>query len=199
MLDNCGHLIDAVAQLVDTLVASCAGLKVVATSREGLGVEGEQMFPVHPPTLPAATGLAAVQDYEAVRLFVDRATRVSPDFRLDAGNTAPIAEICLRLDGIALAIELAAARIGMLSVEQINERLADRFRFLVGSSRALPRHQTLQATLHWSHDNLSPQEQKLFRPLAVFSGGCTLAAATQVSGVADDYLALTQHAPDLAT
>ena len=185
VLDNCEHLIDAVAQLVDTLVSSCPGLKVVATSREGLGVEGEQMFQVRPLSLPAAAGLAAAQDCEAVRLFVDRAARVSPDFRLDAGNAALIAEICLRLDGIALAIELAAARIGMLSVAQINERLSDRFRFLVGASRALPRHQTLQATLHWSHDSLTPQEQQLFRQLAVFSGGCTLAAAAQVSAVAD--------------
>jgi non-specific serine/threonine protein kinase len=190
VLDNCEHLIDAVAQLVDMLIASCAGLRVVATSREGLGVDGEQMFPVRPLTLPAAADLASAQDCEAVRLFVDRATRVSPDFRLDDSNAAAITEICLRLDGIALAIELAAARIAMLSVEQINERLADRFRFLVGASRALPRHQTLQATLHWSHDSLPPQEQQVFRQLAVFGGGCTLAAAAQVSAGADEYLAL---------
>jgi non-specific serine/threonine protein kinase len=190
VLDNCEHLIDAVAPLVDTLVSSCAGLKVMATSREGLALDGEQMFPVHPLTLPAAADLASAQDCEAVRLFVDRAALISPEFGLDAGNAAAITEICLRLDGIALAIELAAARIGMLSVEQINERLADRFRFLVRPSRALPRHQTLQATLQWSHDSLPPQEQQLFRQLAVFGGGCTLAAATQVCAVPDEYLAL---------
>ncbi len=190
VLDNCEHLIDAVAQLVDSLIASCAALKVVATSRESLGVDGEQMFPVRPLTLPAAADLTAVQDCESVRLFVDRAVRVSPDFRLDASNAAAIAAICLRVDGIALAIELSAARIGMLSVEQINERLADRLRFLVGASHALPRHQTLRATLQWSHDSLLEPEQQLFRQLAVFGGGCTLAAAAQVSAVADEYRVL---------
>ena len=190
VLDNCEHLIEAVAPLVDSLIASCASLKVVATSRERLGVDGEQMFPVCPLTLPAAADLASVQDCESVRLFVDRAARVSPDFRLDASNAAAITAICLRVDGIALAIELSAARIGMLSVEQINERLADRLRFLVGASHALPRHQTLQATLHWSHDSLLEREQQVFRQLAVFGGGCTLAAAAQISAVADDYQVL---------
>ncbi len=183
VLDNCEHLIDAVSELVESLVASCARLKVVATSRESLGLDGEQIFPVRPLTLPAAADLAAVQACESVRLFVDRAVRVSPDFCIDAGNAAAVTAICLRLDGTALAIELAAARICMLSATQINERLADRFRFLVGTSHALPRHQTLQATLDWSHDSLSPQEQRLFRELAVFAGGCTLAAATRVSEV----------------
>jgi non-specific serine/threonine protein kinase len=190
LLDNCEHLLDAVAGLVERLIASCAGLRVLATSREGLGLDGEQMFPVRPLTLPAGDDRAAAQDCEAVRLFVERAARVRPDFTLDDGNAAAITAVCRRLDGIALAIELAAARVGMLSVEQIAELLADRFRFLVGASRALPRHQTLQATLHWSHDSLPPEEQQLFRQLAVFGGGCTLAAATQVCGMADEYRVL---------
>ncbi|MEO5735429.1 MAG: winged helix-turn-helix domain-containing protein [Rubrivivax sp.] len=185
VLDNCEHLIDAVSELVDTLLASCPWLKVVTTSRQSLGLKGEQIFPVPPLTLPDAADLVAVQDCESVRLFVDRAASVHPGFHIDAGNAAPVTAICLQLDGTALAIELAAARTRMLSVTQINERLADRFKFLVGASHALPRHQTLQATLHWSHDSLSPQEQQLFRELAVFAGGCTLAAATQVSAASD--------------
>ena len=191
VLDNCEHVIAATAELVDALLARCAGLTIVATSREGLGVAGEQVVSVRPLSLPAAgADREAIQDSEAVRLFVDRARLVLPEFAVDEQGAPAIAEICRRLDGIALAIELAAARVKMLAVEEIRARLDDRFRLLTGGSRTLPRHQTLQATLQWSHDSLTPQEQKLFRQLAVFAGGCTLAAATQVADTTDDYAVL---------
>ena len=123
---------------------------------------------------------------EAVRLFVDHARLVVPEFEVDERNAAAVAEICRRLDGIALAIELAAARVRVLSVDEIRARLDDRFRLLTGGDRALPRHQTLHATMQWSHDHLTPPEQQLFRRLAVFAGGCTLAAAAQRRRRADD-------------
>jgi predicted ATPase/DNA-binding winged helix-turn-helix (wHTH) protein len=190
VLDNCEHVIDAVNEVADALLLACTSVKIVATSREGLGVVGEQIFPVQPLSLPCAPDRAAIEASEAVRLFIDRACLAVPDFAVDDGNARAVTEICRRLDGIALAIELAAARVGMLSVAEINRRLNDRFRFLIGSSRALPRHQTLQATLHWSHDTLPLQEQQLFRRLAVFAGGCSLAAATAVAEDGDEYAVL---------
>ncbi|MDR7272200.1 putative ATPase/DNA-binding winged helix-turn-helix (wHTH) protein [Pelomonas saccharophila] len=198
VLDNCEHVIDAVAALADELISSCAGLKLIATSRESLGVAGEQIMPVRPLSLPSATDLAAVQACEAVRLFIDRAGLAQPDFVLDAGNAAAVADICRRLDGIALAIELAAARVAMLPVAQIGALLDDRFRFLTGGSRAVPRHQTLQATLDWSHAALTAEEQRLFRRLSVFVDGCTLDAAAEVADAGDDYavLALLQRLHD---
>lgn len=198
VLDNCEHVIDAAAQAADALTSSCPGLKIIATSRESLGVAGEQIVPVRPLSLPAATDLAAVQACEAVRLFADRAGLAQPDFALDASNAVAVADICRRLDGIALAIELAAARVAMLPVAHIGALLDDRFRFLTGGSRAVPRHQTLQATLDWSHGALTPAEQALFRRLSVFVGGCTLAAATEVAAAGDEYsvLALLQRLHD---
>ena len=191
VLDNCEHVIDAAAQLADALLAACAELKIVATSREGLGVVGEQIFPVRPLSLPIGADRDAVLGSEAARLFIDRASLALPDFTLDERNAPVISEICRRLDGIALAIELAAARVTMLEVDEICARLHDRFRLLTGSTRGLPRHQTLHATLQWSHDLLPPQEQRLLRELAVFAGGCTLAAATDVAGHgADEYAVL---------
>ncbi len=198
VLDNCEHLIDAAATLADALLGGCAQLCILATSREALGVTGEQLVPVQPLCLPAASDLAAVRDSDAVRLFADRAGLVAPGFVLDEGNAAAVADICCRLDGIALAIELAAARVGMLPVAEISARLGQRFRFLTGGSRALPRHQTLLAVLQWSHDSLSPAEQRLFMRLGVFAGGCTLAAATVVADSGDEHsvLALLQRLHD---
>lgn len=188
VLDSCEHLIDAAALSIETLLASCGALKVVATSREALGTAGEQIFPVHSLSLPATSGLDDMQRSEAVRLFVDHARLVLPDFAVDERNAAAIAEICRRLDGIALAIELAAVRVKVLSVEEIRARLDDRFRLLTGGNRAIPRHQTLHATMQWSHDHLTEHEQRLLRRLAVFAGGCTLDAATDVAGdTADEY------------
>ena len=185
VLDNCEHVVGAVASSVEALLARCGALKILVTSREVLGMPGEQVFAVRSLSLPASTDVEEIRSSEAVRLFVDHARLVVPDFDVDATNAAAIAEICRRLDGIALAIELAAARVRILSVEDIRARLDDRFRLLTGGNRALPRHQTLHATMDWSHDHLTPPQQRMFRRLAVFAGGCTLAAATRV--VEDDH------------
>jgi predicted ATPase/DNA-binding winged helix-turn-helix (wHTH) protein len=188
LLDSCEHVIDAAVESIDTLLEKCSALKIVATSREALGMQGEQIFMVRSLSLPATTDLDEMLRSEAVRLFVDHARLALPDFAVDEGNAAAIAEICRRLDGIALAIELAAARMKVLSVDEIRARLDDRFRLLTGGNRAMPRHQTLHATMQWSHDLLTAPERRLFRRLAVFAGGCTLAAATDVSGdAADEY------------
>jgi len=188
VLDNCEHVIEGTAEVADALLAACGELKIIATSRQRLGLAGEQVFAVPPLSLAAAGG--SLQDSEAMRLFIDRASLAVPGFRLDEQEAPAIGEICHRLEGIALAIELAAARVKMLSVAEIGARLYDRFRFLTGGSRVPPRHQTLQAALQWSHDSLSAPERKLFRELSVFAGGCTLAAATQVAGAADSDVVL---------
>lgn len=185
VLDNCEHLVEAAAALVDRLLNECAGVKIVATSREPLRVAGEQLFRVQPLSLPAAADPAAMRASEAVRLFVDRAGLVCPGFAMDERNAPAIGEVCRRLDGIALALELAAARVKMLPVAEIAVRLDDRFRFLVGGSRSLPRHEALHTTLQWSHDGLSEAEQRLFRELAVFAGGCPLDGAVAVATPAD--------------
>lgn len=185
-VDNCEHVIDAVAGIAETLLARCAELKFIVTSREGLGLTGEQIFSVRPLSLPATDDLEAMNASEAVRLFVDRARLVIPELVLDRQNAGAIADICRRLDGIALAIELAAARAVMLSFEEIRVRLDDRFRLLTGG-RALPRQQTLRATMQWSHDLLAPAEQRMLRQLAVFAGGWTLAAAARIADIADEY------------
>jgi predicted ATPase/DNA-binding winged helix-turn-helix (wHTH) protein len=190
VLDNCEHVIDAVVAVVDAMLAAGPALHLVATSREAFGIAGEQIYPVRSLALPASAELAAIRDSEAVRIFVDRACLVEPGFALDAGNAPAVAEICRRLDGIALAIELAAARVAVLSVDEIRTRLDDRFRLLTGGGRALPRHQTLQATMHWSYDHLSAAERELFRRLSVFAGGCTLAAAAHVAAADDEYAVL---------
>ncbi|HEY4037876.1 MAG TPA: tetratricopeptide repeat protein [Burkholderiaceae bacterium] len=186
VLDNCEHVIDAAVESIERLLGACVSLKVVATSREALGIAGEQVFAVRSLSLPSSTDLEDMGRSEAVRLFIDRARLVLPDFDLDALNASAIGEICRRLDGIALAIELAAARVRVLPVEDIRARLDDRFRLLRGGSRAMPRHMTLQATMQWSYGHLTPAEQRLFRRLAVFAGGSTLAAATQVAGDSED-------------
>jgi predicted ATPase len=155
-----------------------------------LGVSGEQIYPVRSLLLPATADLSAVQDAESVRVFVDRARLVLPDFEVNADNAAPLAEICRRLDGIALAIELAAARVTVLPLAEIAARLDDRFRLLTGGSRALPRHQTLHAAMQWSYELLAPPEQHMLRQMSVFAGGWTLQAAAEVAQTADEYEAL---------
>ncbi|HKJ38910.1 MAG TPA: tetratricopeptide repeat protein, partial [Anaerolineales bacterium] len=184
VLDNCEHLVSASAQVVNALLRAAPRLKVLASSREALGVRGESSYPVpslslpNPKHLPTLEGLS---QYEAVRLFIDRALLVAPRFEVDKDNAPFIAQICYRLDGIPLAIELAAARIKMLSVDQISKRLDDRFRLLTGGARtALPRQQTLRALIDWSYDILDENEQLLLRRLSVFSGGWTLEAAEEV-------------------
>ncbi|MEV6284318.1 BTAD domain-containing putative transcriptional regulator [Kribbella sp. NPDC051770] len=179
VLDNCEHLIQEVAGLVDSLLAQCARLRVLTTSREPLGIPGEHLHQVGPLELPPVD--ATDDDYPAVRLFVDRARAVRPDFAVTDANRQAIAEICRRLDGMPLAIELAAARLRALTPLAIVDRLNDRFRLLTSGSRtALPRHQTLRAVVEWSWDLLEPDEQAVARRLSRFSGGATLEAAEQV-------------------
>jgi non-specific serine/threonine protein kinase len=147
VLDNCEHLLSACAELADPLLAAGDELRILATSREGLGIDGERLFALRSlgvPPADAAGDVHRVEVSEAVRLFVDRAQLASPDFALCGANAAAVAEICRRLDGIPLAIELAAARVRMLSTEQIRARLDDRFRLLTGGKTALARHQTLR-------------------------------------------------------
>ena len=188
VMDNCEHVIGAAVKSIATLLETCGALKIVATSREVLGTAGEQVFAVRSLSLPATSDIDDVRNSEAVRLFVDHARLVVPEFDVDERNAEAVADICRRLDGIALAIELAAALVRVLEIDDIRARLDDRFRLLTGGNRALPRHQTLQATMQWSHDLLTSGEQQLFRELSVFAGGCTLAAAAHVAGDdADDY------------
>ncbi len=181
VLDNCEHLIDACADVADMLLASSASVAILATSREGLGISGERIVAVKPLALPPrgkTIDAAQLSNVESVRLFTDRAVMASPGFSLTEANAEAIAEICRRLDGIPLAIELAAARTRVLSAEQIRARLDDRFRLLSGSSRGvLPRHQTLTATIRWSYEQLPEDERRLFRFFSIFAGGWTLSAA----------------------
>jgi non-specific serine/threonine protein kinase len=184
VLDNCEHLLAACATLAERLLRALPRLHVLVTSREGFGIAGERVVPVRSLSFPAqgTRDTAALLEHEAVRLFVARVRDVAPDFRLDAGNALAVGDVCRRLDGIPLALELAAARARVLSVEQIRARLDDRFRFLTGSSRAMSRHQTLLATLQWSYEHLTPVEQSWLRCLSVFAGGWTLDAAVAVAG-----------------
>ncbi len=184
VLDNCEHLIEACAHLATHLLSACPRVRILATSREALGVAGETTWPVPSLSLPDLDRLPPTDrltEYEALRLFIERATSAVPAFTVNDRNVAALAQVCRRLDGIPLAIELAAARVKVLSLEQIAQRLDDRFRLLTGGSRtALPRQQTLRALIDWSWDLLSEQERTLLRRLAVVAGGWTLAAAEAV-------------------
>jgi len=186
ILDNCEHLVDACAQMTERILQAAPDVKVLASSRETLGNTGEVTYNVLPlkmPDLADLPPLDSVSQYEAVKLFIDRATSVIPEFKVTTENASIIAQICHRLDGIPLAIELAAAKIRVLGVEQIARRLDDRFKLLTGGSRtALERHRTLRGTVDWSYDLLSPKEQVLFRRLSAFVGGWTLRAAESVCG-----------------
>ncbi|HKZ78147.1 MAG TPA: tetratricopeptide repeat protein, partial [Pyrinomonadaceae bacterium] len=183
VLDNCEHLIQACAQLAEALLHACPDLHILATSREALGIAGETLYLVPPLTTPDPlhTTLETLPHYEAVQLFVERAQSSLKGFTLIHENAPAIAQVCHRLDGIPLAIELAAARVRLLRIEEIAARLDDRFHLLTGGARtALPRHQTLQATIDWSHDLFSEPERVLLRRLAVFAGGWTLEAVESV-------------------
>lgn len=190
VLDNCEHVLDACADLSFRLISS-TDVRILATSREPLAVEGERVLPVPTLDLPEpdeTVTAAAALGHAAVRLFVDRARGALPGFRLTDQNSGFVVQICRRLDGMPLALELAAARVRALPVEQLAERLDDRFRLLTGGSRlSVPRHQTLRATIDWSHDLLSDEERAVFRRLAAFAGGCTLQAAEAV--LTDDLVA----------
>ena len=185
VLDNCEHLVTACAELAEHLLQTVPRLTILATSREPLGLPGETTYPVPALSLPDRRENSLLPKVllasEAVRLFVERAAAARPDFVLTDANAPAVAQICQRLDGIPLALELAAARVRVLSVEQIAERLNDRFRLLAGGSRtAPPRQQTLSGAIDWSYDLLSEPERALLRRLSVFVGGWTLEAAEQV-------------------
>ena len=184
VLDNCEHLVSACAHLAEGLLHACPNLRILATSREALRIAGETAYRVPSLSLPSAPlPLERITQYEAVRLFIDRAAAALDGFTVTPQSLQAVVSICGQLDGMPLAIELAAARVKALSVEQIAERLRDRFQLLTrGSRTALPRHQTLRATIDWSHDLLSEHERILLRRLAVFAGGWTLEAAEGVCG-----------------
>ena len=186
ILDNCEHLIGAAAQLADALLRAAPGLRLLATSREPLGIPGEQLWPVEPLALPPGDAdPATAAGFPAVRLLVDRAA----GFTLNAATTGPAVRICRALDGMPLAIELAAARLRTLPVGVLSDRLADRFRLLTGGSRtALPRHRTLRAVVDWSWDLLTGPERELWRRFAVFHGGAQVTAVERVCGADIDLL-----------
>ncbi|HWS81019.1 MAG TPA: AAA family ATPase [Rubrobacter sp.] len=204
VLDNCEHLIGACADLVDALLRSCPGLRILGTSREALGITGEVAWPVPSLSLPDLRRLpevASLPRYESARLFIERAAAVKPSFALTERNAVAVAQVCYRLDGIPLAVELAAARTKMLSVEQIAGRLDDCFGLLTDGGRtAMPRHQALHATMEWSHELLGREERVLFRRLSVFAGEFTLEAAESVCTgenlERDDVLELLSHLVD---
>lgn len=190
MFDNCEHLLSAVATLTDQILRHCPHVQVLATSREALGVHGEQTFRVPSMSMPDPARrytLEGLIQFESVKLFIERAVLSQATFEVTLQNAGAIAQLCHRLDGIPLAIELAAARVRALPVERIAERLDDRFRLLTGGARtALPRQQTLRAMIDWSYDLLTTKEKSLFRRLSVFSGGWSLDAAEQIcAGVGD--------------
>ena len=184
VLDNCEHLVSACAQLVSALLRACPGVKVLATSREALGIAGETTYHVPPLSRPdprRRPSLEALTQFESVQLFVERGVHSQPRFALTEANATAVAHICHRLDGIPLAIELAAARVKVLTPDQIAARLDDRFRLLTGGSRTgLPHHQTLRAAMDWSYSLLSEEERTVLRRLAVFAGGFSFEAAEAI-------------------
>jgi predicted ATPase/DNA-binding SARP family transcriptional activator len=213
VLDNCEHLLDACARLAHDLLGGCPGVRILATSREPLTTPGERVYPVAPlPVPPPAVGLGEAMDSPALRLFADRAAAAVFGFRLTTENLPAVAEICRRLDGLPLAIELACARLRTLPATELAARLDDRFRLLTGGSRAaLPRHQTLIAVVGWSWELLTDAERTLGRRLAVFAGGATPEAAEAVcadeslqpgavvgllAALADKSFAELRHVPD---
>jgi predicted ATPase/class 3 adenylate cyclase len=209
LLDNCEHLLDGCAALAEQLLMACPHLKILATSRERLGIGGEtvlRMSPLETPPASIPESVDSLLEFGAVRLFVDRATKAAPDFALTERNAAAVVKLCRHLDGIPLAIELAAARAKSLPVEQIAERLDDLFRLLTGGSRTAPPHQqTLRALIDWSYDLLQERERLLFKRLSVFVGGFTLesaecACADRDRGgkLKDDFARLAPDKPILA-
>ncbi|SDJ56812.1 BTAD domain-containing putative transcriptional regulator [Nonomuraea jiangxiensis] len=186
VLDNCEHVVEQVAELVEVLLRACPELRILATSREPLAVAGEVLWNVPPLDVPAVADLAAMARSDAVRLFVTRAAASARGFALDAGNAAAVAQLCRRLDGIPLALELAATRVRALGVQGVVARLDDRFRLLAAGQRGAPaRQQTLTAVMDWSWDLLSDAERRVLRRLAVHADGCTLEAAEAVAADPD--------------
>ncbi|MFG1702785.1 BTAD domain-containing putative transcriptional regulator [Nonomuraea sp. M3C6] len=186
VLDNCEHVVEQVAELAELLLRACPDLRILATSREPLAVEGEVLWSVPPLDVPVATDLATMARSDAVRLFVIRAAASARGFKLDAGNAQAVAQLCRRLDGIPLALELAATRVRALGVQGVVARLDDRFRLLASGQRGAPaRQQTLTAVIDWSWDLLSDEERRVLRRLAVHADGCTLEAAESLCAEPD--------------
>ena len=184
VFDNCEHVLDAAAEMIEAILARSATVKILATSREGLRVADEQLWPV--PSLDVLAGV----DSAAATLFLQRAGAVAPGISLAGAEAGAVVEICGRLDGIPLAIELAASRMQSMTVTELRDRLDDRFRLLVGSRRGLERHQTLRHAVGWSHDLLDDTEKTLLARCSVFAGGFDLAAACAVGGCGDDLATL---------
>ena len=181
ILDNCEHVIESVAALAERVLGECRRLRILATSREPVGITGEALWQVEPLALPTGAGLAEVDSSPALRLLRDRAGAVRKDLGIDEHTTALMVRICRALDGMPLAIELAAARLRTMTIEQLANRLDDRFRLLTSGSRtALPRHKTLRAVVDWSWELLTDAERTVLRRLSVFSGGASLEAAERV-------------------
>ena len=184
ILDDCEHVLAAAARAADTIMRADPGVRIIATSREPLGISGEVLFPVPSLAVPNPDRVLTgdpIGQYDALRLFAERCAAAQPSFRVTDSNVASIAQLCRRLDGIPLALELAAARSRVLSVEQIAARLDDRFNLLTGGSRiAVPRHQTLRATIDWSYDLLTQPERAVLRRLSTFAGGSSIEAAEAV-------------------
>ena len=184
VLDNCEHVLDACATLVDMLIRRCPNVRILASSREALGIVGEQIYRVPSLSLPdpkRSFTREILDTYESAQLFVDRARRIRPEFEVTSQTAPALASVCCRLDGIPLALELAAACVRTLSLEEIDRKLDQRFSFLTrGSRTALPRQQTLQALVDWSYELLNPSEQQLLQRLSVFAGGWTEDAAVHV-------------------
>lgn len=185
VLDNCEHLVATIAALAETLLSECQGLIILTTSREALGLFGETIWNVPSLPYPETPELPSVQgflNYASIKLFVERAKAADPGFSITPRNAVAVAQICQKLDGLPLAIELAAARVKLLTVEEVESRLVDRFSLLTGGSRtALPRQQTLRASIDWSYGLLAAPEQKLYRSLSVFTGSFTMEAAREVA------------------
>jgi predicted ATPase/class 3 adenylate cyclase len=184
VFDNCEHVLDAAAEMIEAILARSATVKILATSREGLRVADEQLWPV--PSLDVLAGV----DSPAATLFMQRAAAVAPGISLTGAESGAVVEICGRLDGIPLAIELAASRMQSMTVTELRDRLDDRFRLLVGSRRGLERHQTLRHAVSWSHDLLDDTEKTVLARCSVFAGGFDLAAACAVGGCSDDLATL---------
>ncbi len=185
LLDNCEHLIEGAARLVDTLLRACPDLQILATSREAIGVSGEITLRVPSLSTPDPNRRISIQvllEFEAVSLFCDCARRALGTFTVTEANATAVASMCHRLDGIPLAIELAASRLRLLSVNELNERLTDSYMVLVGGGRTVGRHQTLKSAIDWSYELLDTSERALFRRLSVFAGGFTVSAAEDIYG-----------------
>ena len=183
ILDNCEHIVQSVAEFVTYILPVTKNLRILATSREALGTAGETLWtipPLNAPNMSEPVELDRLTQYEAVALFIERALAVKPDFTLNEQNAQAVSQICARLDGIPLAIELAAARVRVLSVEDIASRLSDRFHLLVGGRMAIPRQATLRALIDWSYDLLTEKEKILLRRLSIFSGGWAMKAAEAI-------------------